>query len=421
MKVIVVDDASFMRRVFADIVKEKGHEVVGEASTGKEAIELFKELRPDLILMDIVMPDATGLEAVKDILAIDPDARVVIISAAEDLAIRKDVLALGARGFVRKPPEPEVLRSLLDEIGAEAKVESPEARLSSIYTSLLRELTQFVRSYFGAEADEALEKALHSFAEKEADLDMDQALTITLKGGKPQEINERLNRLLEAGRASLTPAIGETQADEIFREAFKIVYQRAPEGEIEKLEVMFPPWLEAEVVRMERANWEANLDMLKKKYGIKGGAIYMVEEHEPKEAYNIFSTLTITGTPGMILSRTSPKEVQERFKVGPAKMIWLTYNKINEVECIEPTGPGLIYKRVSEFIQEHGKCVVMMDGLEYIISQTTFGGAQKLVQAIHDDVMLTDSIILVPLDINVLDQKQIHFLSRELKNIKPAP
>jgi two-component system chemotaxis response regulator CheY len=419
MKVVVVDDASFMRKVYSDIVKEKGYSVVGEGATGREAIELYRELKPDLIMMDVVMPDATGLEAVREILAIDPNARIIIITAADDEAIRKDALALGARGFVRKPPEPEMLGDILDELAQEARSDSPVSRIAQIYTAMLRELTQFVRSYFGNEADEALCKALQEHADVDPDLAMDKALTVSAVEADVKEVNERLNALLEVGLQALVEKIGKTQAVEIFREAFKIVFQRSDEDFMEKLEVMFPPWLEAEVVRMERANWVANLDMVKKDHDITGGHIYLIEEPEPKEAYDIFTAFSITGTPGMIISRTSPKEIQERFKTGPAKLIWLTYNKVPDVECIEPTGSGLLYKRLSEFIQDHERCIVIIDGLEYLISQTSFGGAQKLVQAIHDDVMLTQAIILVPFDKEVLDQKQMHFLSRELKNLKP--
>jgi hypothetical protein len=202
------------------------------------------------------------------------------------------------------------------------------------------------------------------------------------------------------------------------REAFKVIYQRS-EKEVDALGIMFPPWLEAEVVRIERANWEATLDLLKKRYGLSNGHIFLVNEAEPKESYRIFSAYTMTGSPGMIISRTAPKELQAQYRTGPATMIWLTFNKVDECDCIEPTGGGLIYKRISEFIKAHDKALIIIDGLEYLISQTTFGGAQKLLQAIHDDIMLSSALVLVPLDTAVLDQKQMHFLSRELKVIDP--
>lgn len=421
MKVLIVDDASFMRRVFSDVVKEKGYEVVGEASTGKEAIEQYKVLRPDLVVMDIVMPDATGLEAVKAILSFDPGAKVIIVTAAEDETIQSDAFALGARGLVKKPPDPEDLGSIIDRVAQEAEVESPSARMAAIYTSLVRELLQYIRNYFDPEKEKGVEDAFQSFVEAEDGITMDKALTLRLVGDSTKEMNARLNKMMEAGRTALASSVGPTQADELFREAFKIVYQQTPDEIMEHLEVMFPSWLESEVVRMDKASWEASLDMVKKTYDLSGGHIFIVEEAEPKEAYRIFSTFALTGTPGLVIARSAPKEIKNKFKIGPAELIWLTYNKIPDIETIEPTGPGLMYKRISEFVQQFPKAVIILDGLEYLISQTNFNGAQKLIQAIHDDIMLSEAIVLLPLDVNVLDEKQRHSLCRELKLIRPRP
>jgi two-component system chemotaxis response regulator CheY len=421
LKVIVVDDVSLMRRVYADIVKAKGHEVVGEAATGREAVQSYKDLRPDMVIMDVVMPDATGLEAVKAIISFDPDAKIVIISAAEDESVLDDALALGARAVLRKPPDPDRLGELIDKISSEAKERDPVARMTAIYTSILHELRSFIKRYFTKEVDEALVHAVRTFVRKGTGLEVNDELSLKPVEGEHwdlHELNERLNDLLEAVRDALAPHHGANQAGELVREAFKLVYQHA-EKEAEGLSIMFPPWLEAEVVRIERANWEANLDLMKKRYGLKGGHIFLVDEAEPKESYRIFSAFTLTGSPGMIISRTSPKEVQERYKTGPTAMIWLTFNKVQGFDCIEPTGGGLIYKRISEYVKAHDKAIILIDGLEYMISQTTFGGAQKFLQAIHDEVMLSSAIVIVPLDSAVLDQKQIHFLSRELMVVKP--
>jgi len=421
LKVLVVDDVSLMRRVYADIVKAKGHEVVGEAATGREAIESFKSLRPDMVLMDVVMPDASGLEAVKAIISFDPEARIIIISACDDESILDDALALGARAVLRKPPDPDRLGELIDKMGSEAKERDPIARMMSIYSEILRELRGFIKRYFTKEVDDALLSAVRTFVRKGTGLKVGEDLVLSPVEGERwdlHDLNERLNDLLEAVRDALAPHHGQVQAGELVREAFKVIYQRS-EKEVEGLGIMFPPWLEAEVVRIERANWEANLDLLKKRYGLTGGHIFLVNEAEPKESYRIFSAYTLTGSPGMIISRMSPKEVQANYRTGPSTMIWLTFNKVEETDCIEPTGGGLLYKRISEFVKAHDKAIILIDGLEYIISQTTFGGAQKLLQAIHDDIMLSSALVILPLDTAVLDQKQLHSLSRELKVIDP--
>jgi len=410
-----------MRRVYADIVKARGHEVIGEAATGREAIQSFKDLRPDMVIMDVVMPDASGLEAVKAIVAFDPDARVIIISACDDESILDDALALGAKAVLRKPPDPDRLGELIDKMGAEVKEQDPVARMMSIYTAVLRELRGFIKRYFTKEVDDALLNSVRTFVRKGTGLKSGDDLTLAPVEGERwdlHDLNERLNDLLEAVRDALAPHHGQVQAGELVREAFKVIYQRS-EKEIEGTGIMFPPWLEAEVIRLERANWEANLDLLKKRYGLIGGHIFLVNETEPKESYRIFSAYTMTGSPGLIISRMAPKDVQECYRTGPSSMIWLTFNKVNGCDCIEPTAGGLLYKRISEFVKAHDKALILIDGLEYLISQTTFGGGQKLLQAIHDDIMLSSALVIIPLDTAVLDEKQMHFLSRELKLLDP--
>ena len=102
-RVLVVDDAAFMRKMVGDALSNGGHEVVGEASNGVEALEQFQALRPDLTTLDITMPEKDGLSALKDILASDPAARVVMCSALGQEAKVLEAIKGGAKDFVVKP------------------------------------------------------------------------------------------------------------------------------------------------------------------------------------------------------------------------------------------------------------------------------------------------------------------------------
>ena len=102
-KVLIVDDAAFMRMMIKDILSKNGYEVVGEADNGLKAIEKYKELTPDLVLMDITMPEMNGIDAVKNIKAIDPGAKVVMCSAMGQQAMVIESIQAGARDFIVKP------------------------------------------------------------------------------------------------------------------------------------------------------------------------------------------------------------------------------------------------------------------------------------------------------------------------------
>jgi two-component system chemotaxis response regulator CheY len=105
-RVLIVDDALFMRTMLRNIFVESGFEVVGEAGNGNEAIERHRELRPDLTTMDIVMPERNGIDALKAIIAADPGARVVMCSALGQESLIIEALEAGARDFIVKPFKP---------------------------------------------------------------------------------------------------------------------------------------------------------------------------------------------------------------------------------------------------------------------------------------------------------------------------
>ncbi|MBS3977622.1 MAG: response regulator [Syntrophomonadaceae bacterium] len=112
-RVLIVDDAAFMRMMIRDILLKNGYQVVGEAENGLKAISLFQELRPDVVTMDITMPEMDGITAVKEIKRMDPAARVIMCSAMGQQMMVMEAIQSGARDFVVKPFQQErVLQAL---------------------------------------------------------------------------------------------------------------------------------------------------------------------------------------------------------------------------------------------------------------------------------------------------------------------
>jgi two-component system chemotaxis response regulator CheY len=112
-KVLIVDDAAFMRMMLLDILAKNGFEVVGEADNGKVAVQMYNELKPDVVTMDITMPEMDGIAAVKEIKAADPGAKVVMVSAMGQQAMVIEAIRSGAADFIVKPFQPDrVLEAL---------------------------------------------------------------------------------------------------------------------------------------------------------------------------------------------------------------------------------------------------------------------------------------------------------------------
>ena len=112
-KVLIVDDAAFMRMMLRDILAKNGFEVVGEADNGKVAVQMYNDLKPDVVTMDITMPEMDGIAAVKEIKAADPNAKVVMVSAMGQQAMVIEAIRSGAADFIVKPFQPDrVLEAL---------------------------------------------------------------------------------------------------------------------------------------------------------------------------------------------------------------------------------------------------------------------------------------------------------------------
>mgnify|MGYP000321245577 CR=1 FL=1 len=118
-KVLIVDDALFMRRYIRNILEKSDFEVCGEASNAPEAVKKYKELNPDLVTMDIIMPrleELDGVSAIREILSFDNNAKIIIISAVGEEALVKEALSYGAKAFLVKPLKPDRLIETLNQI-----------------------------------------------------------------------------------------------------------------------------------------------------------------------------------------------------------------------------------------------------------------------------------------------------------------
>lgn len=116
LRVLVVDDALFMRVTIGNMLKELQFEVVGEAENGKIAVEKYRELQPDIVTMDITMPVMSGIEAVKSITTEYPEAKIVMISALGQQRLLKEALESGAKDFITKPFHPVQLEQVMNNV-----------------------------------------------------------------------------------------------------------------------------------------------------------------------------------------------------------------------------------------------------------------------------------------------------------------
>lgn len=124
-KVLIVDDAYFMRNLIKKALREAGYEVVGEAKNGAEGLQMYKNLQPDLVTMDIKMPDISGIDVTRQILSEFPKAKIIAITGNNDENIKKEMLLAGAKDYLRKPFQPAFLLTKIEGMLQEEEPGTP--------------------------------------------------------------------------------------------------------------------------------------------------------------------------------------------------------------------------------------------------------------------------------------------------------
>ncbi len=114
-RIVLADDLSFMRMVQKEILEEKGYEIVGEAADGFEAVDRFKSLKPDVIILDITMPNMNGLDAMHKIFEFDKTAKIIICSALGQQQLIVEAIKAGVKDFIVKPFKPERIISAIEK------------------------------------------------------------------------------------------------------------------------------------------------------------------------------------------------------------------------------------------------------------------------------------------------------------------
>ncbi|MDN5345251.1 MAG: two-component system, chemotaxis family, chemotaxis protein CheY [Clostridia bacterium] len=115
-RVLIVDDAAFMRMMIKDILVKNGFEIAGEAENGQKAVAMYQELRPDVVTMDITMPEMDGIAAVKAIKQVDPGARIIMCSAMGQQLMVMEAIQAGARDFIVKPFQQDRVLQALEKV-----------------------------------------------------------------------------------------------------------------------------------------------------------------------------------------------------------------------------------------------------------------------------------------------------------------
>lgn len=141
---------------------------------------------------------------------------------------------------------------------------------------------------------------------------------------------------------------------------------------------------------------------------------YLIKDSDPTTALTIFSRIVLTqGMHGLLITRTLPKRIREKYNLQKTPIIWLTTNRIQGETCVSPTGIAELSGVLVSFLDQTKNGIILIEGLEYLVSQNNFRSILNLLQLMNDKIMISDSRLMITLDPATLDEKEVHLVQKE--------
>jgi len=151
-----------------------------------------------------------------------------------------------------------------------------------------------------------------------------------------------------------------------------------------------------------------------RRYLLEPGTSYLVESSSLDAAYQMYRDQVAEGCTGMVLAREYPEKVQKMYGIGEGALLWLSYERGKRF-AREPTDIPMIYSEIKNFFEANSRAVVLLSGLEYLISQNNFLKVLKLLQLLNDNVSMTGSMLIIPVVAEALNPQDVKMLERELR------
>jgi hypothetical protein len=151
----------------------------------------------------------------------------------------------------------------------------------------------------------------------------------------------------------------------------------------------------------------------------KSGSFFLVEERSPEFTYEMFGEHVAGGKCGFVITRDFPPEVRRKHALPACPILWVT-NLVGP-DNISPTSIGLLLSRIITFFEKNHPAVVVLDGVEHLISQNSFDRIMQFIHQLRDMVLVSEGTVIMPLDTRILEEKQLALLERDLEVIVPSP
>ncbi|WP_370571667.1 DUF835 domain-containing protein [Methanomethylovorans sp.] len=408
-KILVVDDEE-MNINLLEAYLMNDYEII-PAYTGTEALEIVKEKKPDLVLLDVMMPDMNGY-AICNKLKSSPETQfipIVMVTALSGKEDRIQGISAGADDFLIKP---------LDRLELKTRVSSL-LRIKHLHDSLIEEKKQLRK------ANEYLYNLMKASPIATLTIDSNQKI-LTLNLSAMQLLGYGMDELVGSPISSITGGNWLEFTDKKDYETFFIKKNRENTPMNVSTSVVDDNGNKIMIVTLqdrselrglfitpvkEEVSEKSDLDDI----FLENGLIYLIPSHDSADGYKLFANIVKRGTPGLCITRQNPEKIRDKYNLTKTPMIWLTKNRIHGQQVIDPSELFKIFPTVFDFISKAHDGVILLDGLEFLTLFNDVRSVVKLIEQTNDTIMASSSRMILQLDPEVLDKKEYHLLKRWMK------
>lgn len=450
-KVMVVDDSLLIRTILKKILSDRKHEVI-EAANGKEAVLKFKEVRPEIVFMDLIMPEMDGLEATKQIINFEPDATIIVCTADNRDYMVKMAIQAGAVDYITKSFDKNRIIDIVEkshnlqhfshklETDRNVLLEFLKIGINRAYDAISNILggntepsMTGIRTFRVEDAEKMLdEKYIYIIQKFSGDTSGEACLII-----KKQDISIIQDHL---GLGNSEKVIHETlkEIGNIFTNSFMGIFNDL----LEKKFTFTPPELISsnEFVHMIKSLSSermptmieneitiggkkveikyiliSDLKSVKFKYDLKNGRIYLIKDPVSNKSFEVFKYMIKRGYNGVYITRNDPSSLRSEIGLEDMVCIQLTQKETKLENCVTTTSLVKLETYLANIIKNTENSIILFQGFEYILTINDFETVVGFISAIKDEILSSSSCIIISIDERFLPPANMSLLEKELE------
>ncbi|KYC46896.1 MAG: acetoacetate metabolism regulatory protein AtoC [Candidatus Methanofastidiosum methylothiophilum] len=437
--ILIVDDEVNIRESLKIILETEGYKVF-DADSGEEAIKQFQNMKIDLVLLDLKMKGMSGEDTLKHIKDINPETIVIILTGHATLDSSLEAIKYGAYDYLKKPVSVNEIRRLVfkayDRWKLSNLVKHYNNELKQRYVKRNKELLSVITLSERLREIDSLDKGGKLVVDTihEA-VGFDKVIFYSVDGdGTPNVLNKRgytskeEKKLLDIYHNFIKKTINLASKKSFFSPIF---FEKDIIGAlyVEKLD---SPLEQEDENLITLISGEATSFLLRFKYNITTngeeeapfpikheippGKCFLVYEKKYEKSFEIFKDLVTHSISGLAITRTPPGSIKKTYDLEKTPFIWLS--KIEGQNTISPIYLNSLMNLITDFVNKGKDSIIILEGLEYLIAQNNFENVLKFIQALRDFLLIENSRLIIPLNKDAFNQKELTQLEKELEVLK---